>query len=357
MILINSSAALCPQTEKVNLQNGNKFIYGIYPLIFINFWPVLQISKLEYKDYYSTLGVNKNASQDEIKKAYRKLALKYHPDRTKGDKAAEQKFKEINEANEVLSDPEKRKKYDMLGDQWRYYQQQGAEGDFDWSRFSHRPGTSGTFYQYEGDIGDIFGSSGYSDFFEMLFGKEFGGTRRRSRTPRTTSLKGQDYSTEMEITLEEAYKGSSRMFRVNNQSIKLKIKPGIPDGHVLKIPGKGSPGLNSGQAGDLLIKIKIINDPVFERKGDDLYADLKIDLYTSVLGGKAQFKSFKGNVKVDIPKGTPNGKTLRLQKLGMPKYDKPTEYGDLYLKTHIQIPTNLSEKELKLFKELQKIRE
>ena len=314
---------------------------------------------MDFKDYYSTLGVSKSASQDEIKKAYRKLAMKYHPDKTKGDAEAEKKFKEVNEANEVLSDPEKRKKYDQLGKNWQSYQQKGgSQGGFDWSQYANMGGNSGgqTHYTFEGDLGDLFGGSGYSDFFDMLFGGGgLGGSRRRS-SRRTASVRGQDLQAEMEITLEEAYKGSSRIFELNGQSIKLKIKPGIPDGHTLKLTGKGSPGVSGGQAGDLLLTIKILKDPLFERKGDGLYANVDVDLYTAVLGGKASFTTLKGNVKIDIPKGTQNGKVMRLQKMGMPVYGKENSFGDLYLKVNVQIPQNLSSKEVKLFEELKKLR-
>lgn len=314
---------------------------------------------MDYKDYYKILGVEKNASQDEIKKVFRKLAVKYHPDKTKGDKEAETKFKEISEAYEVLGDPGKRKKYDQVGDNWRHYQQQGGPGSggFDWSQYGGTQGGGGTHYTFEGDLGDIFGGSGYSDFFETLFGREFGrGQTQTKRQRRTSSLKGQDYNAELEITLEEAYKGTSKIFDVNGQSIKLNIKPGIPDEHILKIPGKGSPGMNGGAAGDLLIIVRIKKDPVFERKGDDLYADLPVDLYTAVLGGKVEFGTFKGPVKINISKESTNDKVIRLQKMGMPEYGKPGEHGDLYLKLDVQIPKNLSEKEIKLFKELQKLK-
>ncbi len=318
---------------------------------------------MDFKDYYSILGVSKTASQDEIKKAYRKLALKHHPDRTKGDKKSEQKFKEANEANDVLSDPEKRKKYDQLGKNWQSYQQQGSgQGGFDWSQYANTGSGSGQpYYKFEGDMGDLFGNSGYSDFFEMLFGQSvagggFGGGARRKSGRRSAVTRGQDYEAEIQITLEEAYKGSSRVFDLQGQSIKLKIKPGIPDEHTLKLTGKGSPGSGGGQAGDLLLRVRILKDSVFERKGDDLYANINVDLCTAVLGGKAAFKTFKGSVKVDILKGTQNGKSLRLQKMGMPKYGKENSYGDLYLKINVLIPQNLSEKETELYKELQKLR-
>ena len=312
---------------------------------------------MEYKDYYKVLGVEKNATQAEIKNSFRKLAKKYHPDKTKGDKAAEQKFKEVNEANEVLSDPGKRKKYDQLGDQWKYYQQSGGQGqDFDWSRFSNM-GDGGQTFRYSGNINDLFGESGYSDFFDMLFGQGIGGQqRRRTAGKRTQVMKGQDYEAEVRITLEEAYKGTTREFDVDNQSIRLKIKPGIEDGQILKIPGKGSSGYDGGQAGDLLINIRVLKHPVFDRQGDDLYADLNVDIYTAILGGKAEFKTLKGSVKVNIPKGTENGKILRLQNMGMPKYNKPSEFGNLYLKINIQIPKNLTQKEVNLYKQLQKLR-
>jgi curved DNA-binding protein len=313
---------------------------------------------MDYKDYYKILGVDKSASQSEIKSAYRKLAVKYHPDKNKGNKQAEEKFKEINEANEVLSDVEKRKKYNQFGNQWQQYQQYGGQqGGFDWSQFANQGGGGQRTYQYEGDINDIFGNAGYSDFFEMLFGQEFGGrSSGRTRSSRTQNIKGQDAMAELPITLEEAYNGVSKVFTIDGESIKLNIKKGIEDGHVLKLPGKGNPGFGSGAKGDLLINIRVMNHPIFERDGDDLHAELKVDLFTAVLGGKASFNSLKGTVKVDIPKATQNGKVLRLQKLGMPKYGKNDEYGNLYLKINVQVPANLSHKETELFKELQKLR-
>ena len=314
---------------------------------------------MDYKDYYKTLGVEKSATQDEIKRAFRKLAVKYHPDKNKGNKQAEEKFKEISEANEVLSDPEKRKKYDQFGSQWQQYQQYGGQsgGGFDWSQFANQGGGQRS-YHYEGNLGDMFAGEGYSDFFDMLFGQSgisgFGG--RKSRTGRTRSMKGQDAYAELPITLEEAYNGVSKVFQVDGQSIKLNIKPGIEDGHILKIPGKGEAGYGGGSAGDLLITIHVMNHAQFERTGDDLNAGLNVDLYTAVLGGKVPFRSLKGNVKIDIPKGTQNGKILRLQKLGMPVYGKKDEFGNLYLKINVQVPSNLSNKEIELFKQLQKLR-
>lgn len=319
---------------------------------------------MEYKDYYKVLGVSKTATQDEIKKAYRKLAVKYHPDKTKGNKESEEKFKEINEANEVLSDPEKRKKYDELGENWKYYQQSGGaqQEGFDWSQYANQGGGQQHYtYSTGGDFGDAFGGSGFSDFFETLFGGGGGfrssqGSRSSKRSSRRANLKGEDLAAEMSITLEDAYKGAEKLFDLNGQSIKLKIKPGISDGQNLKLAGKGSPGFNGGASGDLLLKIHVLKDPLFERKGDDLYAEMRVNLFTAVLGGKAPIKTFKGTINVNIPKESQNGKTLRLQGMGMPKYGKSNQFGDLYAKLIIEIPTDLNEKELKLFKELSEMR-
>lgn len=310
---------------------------------------------MEYKDYYKILGVDKKAGSADIKKAYRKLAMKYHPDKAKGDKSAEEKFKSINEANEVLSDPEKRKKYDELGSNWQNYQQSGGGGGFDWSRYANQ-NQQGGYQQYSGDFEDMFGGSGYSDFFDMFFGGNFGGGGKSRRGGRNVSTMGQDMQAMIEITLREAYNGTSKVFNYNNQSIKLNIKPGIADGQVLKLAGKGGAGVRGGQAGDLLLTIKVIPDAVFERKGDDLYAFLNVPLYDAVLGGKVEFEMIKGKVKIDVPKECSAGKIFRLAKLGMPKYGKTGESGDLYLTVKIELPKNLSVKEIALFNELKKLR-
>jgi curved DNA-binding protein len=315
---------------------------------------------MDYKDYYEVLGVDKKATQDEIKKAYRKLAVKFHPDKNKGNKEAENKFKEVNEANEVLSDKEKRKKYDELGENWKYYQQSGGQDQgFDWSRYSNQGGRGQQQqYTYDGDMNDAFGGAGgFSDFFETLFGQGFGGQQTRGRqSARKAKMKGEDISAEMSITLEDSYIGAEKMFDLDGQSIKLKIKPGIANGQTLKLGGKGNPGYNGGNAGDLLLRIHVLKDPIFERKGDDLYTDMRVDLYSAVLGGKAPIKTFKGTINVNIAKESQNGKVLRLQEMGMPKYGKANSFGDLYAKLIIEIPTNLSEKEIQLFKQLSEMR-
>jgi len=326
---------------------------------------------MQYKDYYKILGVNRNATQDEIKKAYRKLAVKYHPDKTKGDKDSESKFKEISEANEVLKDPEKRKKYDRFGQNWKQYQEAGADaGGFDFSDFMRQGdsgrGRGGDWQEQSSPYGDTFhfeevfsgsgsgGRTGFSDFFETLFGEEFRSARARPRGRRTASMRGQDVTAETTLTLEEAYHGTSRIIQMDGKRVRVNIKPGIQDNQTLRMPGKGMQGIGGGQPGDLFLKIHINQHPVYKRDGNDLYKDVKVDLYTAVTGGKIEVDTLKGKIKLDIPKKTQSGKILRLPKLGMPVHNKPNEFGDLYIKLHIQIPEDLSEEDLKLFEKLKK---
>jgi curved DNA-binding protein len=316
---------------------------------------------MEYKDYYKVLGVEKTATQDEIKKAYRKLAVKYHPDKNAGNKEAEEKFKEINEANEVLGDAAKRKKYDELGENWKYYQQSGGQAqDFDWSRYQNQGGGGQQRYYTNQDFGGFEGfggGGGFSDFFETMFGGggfSQGGGARRGR--RSSAMRGEDMRASLSITLEEAYHGVEKLFTIDGQSIKLKIKPGVPDGHLLKLTGKGYAGSGGGAHGDLLLSIVVEPDSRYERKGADLYTDLPVDIVTAELGGKAEVKTFKGTIKVNIAKETDNGKSLRLPGMGMPIYGKENQHGDLYVKINLQVLKNLTEKETKLFKELAGLR-
>ena len=305
-----------------------------------------------YKDYYKVLGVGNSATPDEIKKAYRTLAKKYHPDKTKGDKTAEEKFKEINEANEVLSDPEKRKKYDQFGADWKHYEEAGAQpGGFDWSKYaSSRGGPSHRTTTNESD--GMFTDESVNDLFEMLFGQHSG--QRRGR--RSSAAKGEDLETETTLSLEEAYHGTTRLVRLNGQTIKVTIKPGITDKQMLRIPGKGGKGLNGGPNGNLFLTIKIAPHPEFHRIGNDLHSNLPVELYTALLGGKTQIKTLKGKVTINIPKGTPNGKELRLRGLGMPIYSKKNEFGNLLVKVDIVLPENLSEQEIDKFRELASLR-
>lgn len=313
---------------------------------------------MQFKDYYKILGVDKNASDKEIKKAYRKLANKYHPDKNQGDKVAEEKFKEVNEAYQVLSDPEKRKKYDTLGSNWEAYEQ----GGFDFSKYAGQsgPGGSRTFY-FEGDPSQFFGrgDSGFSDFFEMFFGAGRGQTedifsRFQGQTGgrRTRPVRGRDIEAEMNITLLEAYQGSKRTFELNGQKLRMEIKPGAYDGQKLRIKGKGTPGANGGPNGDLYIILRVVPDPRFKRDGDNLIYNAKIDLYTAVLGGTIEVPTMTGTARVKVPKGTSPGKVLRLKGKGMPIYGKPGMYGDMLVKLDVSIPTDLSDEQVKLFEKL-----
>lgn len=305
---------------------------------------------MTYKDYYSILGVQKAATPEEIRKAYRQLALKYHPDKNKGDKTAEEKFKDINEANEVLSDPEKRKKYDQFGQDWEHYQEAAKDGEkFDWSKYARQPGGGQRFEST--DFGDVFGGGEAGDFFEMLFGQPFGGRRGKS-----VAMRGADLEAEMDLSLEDAYHGATRMLTLDGQTIRIKVDPGIKDGQLLRLRGKGGAGLNGGPHGNLYLTVKIHEHPDFRREENNLYCDLPVGLYTAVLGGKVEVRTPKGNIKVDIPKETQNGKVLRLKGLGMPYYKEKNKYGDLYVKISVELPKSLSETELGLFSKLAEIR-
>lgn len=302
---------------------------------------------MDYKDYYKVLGVEKSASQAEIKKAYRALAKKYHPDKNKGEKGAEEKFKDISEAYEVLGDEEKRKQYDQLGSNWRQFQNTGG------GQYQRQPG--GGYSQ--GDYGDMFGGAGgggFSDFFEQFFGGSGGaagfGGQRTGRAPQ-----GQDYQAEMEISLQEAYDGTARLLNVNGQQLRIKTKPGVTDGQTLRINGKGGPSAGGGANGDLYINIRVLPVPRFERKGDDLYTALPVDMFTAILGGDAQVHTLSGQLKLKIPAGTQSGKTLRLRGKGMPQYGKADQYGDLYVKIEVALPTNLTDEEKDLLQQLREM--
>ena len=306
---------------------------------------------MTYKDYYKVLGVARTATTEEIKKAYRRLARRHHPDKNPGDKTAEEKFKEINEANEVLSDPEKRKKYDRFGVDWRHYQEAGGqEGQFDWSKFTARP--EGEVHFEGGDVDEVLGSEGASDFFEALFGHGLG----REKGTRTFKFRGHDVKAEMQVSLEEAYSGTTRLLKLNGQTIRVRVNPGIEDEQVLRLPGKGTVGVNGGESGDLYLTVRVAKHTEFRREGKDLYSDMSVGLYTAVLGGKVDVKTLKGKIRVDVAEETPNGKVLRLSGLGMPEYKTKNKFGDLYLKVSVQIPQNLTAKEFELFKELASLR-
>ena len=313
---------------------------------------------MDYKDYYKILGVSKTASQDEIKKAYRKLAVKYHPDKNQGDQASEEKFKEISEAYEVLKDPEKRSKYDEMGANWKQYEQQAEQNRR--SRTYTYGGPSGYGGGGAGDYSDMFGGGGFSDFFESFFGgggQTFGGPTAGGSRSTVQGLRGQDYEADVTLSLEQAYKGTNQILTVEGQKLRVKLKPGVEDGQTLKIGGKGGRGIQGGPNGDVYLKIKVTTHPTFERKGDDLYVDVPVDMYTATLGGKVNVDTLKGAVKIPIPQGTDSGKVLRLKGLGMPQHNNPSQFGNLFARVVITTPKDLTEEETKLLKELQALRE
>ena len=304
---------------------------------------------MDFKDYYKILGITKTASAEEIKKAYRKLAIKYHPDKNPNDKAAEEKFKEANEANEILKDENKRKEYDTLSDDYKNYQQSGGKQGFDGFNQGNR-NQGNQQYQSRGNSSQQFDESSFADFFANMFGGQNNGNSQRQQ-----QAKGQDFTAEMEISLEEAYQGTSRQVQLEFQKLAIKIKPGVSEGQILRLKGKGAKGFNGAPDGDVMITVHIIENAIFKRKDNDLNCTINIDLYTAILGGKTEIKTLKGKIIISIPNETANGKILRLKKMGMPIFNKPDEFGDLYATITIQMPTNLSEKELELFNQLAKI--
>lgn len=307
---------------------------------------------MEFKDYYKILGVDKSATQDEIKKKYRKLALKYHPDRNPGDKIAEEKFKEITEANEVLSDPEKRKKYDSLGANWKQYQNTGRGFEDFFSQFKGgRP--DGSSFEFSGNFGDLFGNvSGFSDFFEGFFGRG-GGKGRGYRSQQQT--KGQNYEAALYITLEDAFNGANKEVLIEGKKLRIKINPGTKNSKKLRLKNQGGLAAGGGERGDLYLTINIEKHPFYEVDGYDLYYDLYIDFTTAALGGKKKIKTIAGKfVNISIPEGTDSGKIFRLSGLGMYKSEKKINRGDLMVRIKVETPKNLSEDEKELLKELAK---
>ena len=324
---------------------------------------------MEYKDYYKILGVDKNASAGEIKKAYRKLARKYHPDVNPEDESAEEHFKDVNEAYEVLSDKEKREKYDRFGSQWRQYERAGGRAeDFDWSQWQTQPG-AGTGYRTVSpeEFEQIFGGSGgFSDFFETLFGGRaaggagygsgFGGDPFRQARARPRA--GRDLEQPVEVTLEEAFHGTTRTMQYETgRTIQARVPPGVRTGSRVRLSGQGRPGAGGGESGNLYLVVTVLPHDRFKRKGDDLYVDVPVDLYTMLLGGSTTVSSLDRQVRLTIPAETDNGRVFRLAGLGMPNLQNPNERGDLYATVQAQLPENLTQDEKKLFRELQGMRE
>lgn len=294
---------------------------------------------MAFIDYYKVLGVSKSATEKEIKKAYRKLARKYHPDLNPDDKEAEKKFKEINEANEVLSNAENRKKYDKYGKDWKH----GEE--FERAKQQQRS-------QSQQSQRQDFGQDQYSDFFESMFG----GRGDAFNQSRSTRFKGQDYNAELHLKLMDVYTTEKHVITVNGKKIRLTIPAGVENGQVIKIRGKGGEGVNGGPNGDLYLKFVIENESSFKREGSNLYQNIELDLYVAILGGEITADSFDGKVKLKIKPGTSNGSKVRLKGKGFPVYKQEGKFGDLIITFDVKIPKELSEKEKELFLELQKIK-
>lgn len=303
---------------------------------------------MAYIDYYKILGVDKNATQEDIKKAYRKLARKLHPDLNPDDKEAERKFKEINEANEVLSNTENRAKYDKYGEHWKHgeeyekaqqqqrqYQSQGQGSDFG-------GGFSGA------DFGE---GEDFSDFFQSMFGGA-GGFGRNSRGSASGKFKGQDVHAELNLNLRDAATTHQQTFDINGKKVRITIPAGVYDGQQIKLKGHGSPGHNGGPNGDLYITFNIPADPDFERIGDDLKTNVPIDLYTAVLGGDVKVNTLTGSVNLKVKPETQNGVTVRLKGKGFPVYKKEGQFGDLFVTYDVKLPTNLTDKQKQLFEQL-----
>ncbi len=334
---------------------------------------------MDYKDYYKILGVQRNADEKEIKKAFRKLAQQYHPDKNPGDKTAEAKFKEVNEAYTVLSDPDKRSKYDRFGAQWEQYERAGGRAeDFDWGSWSSMGGNGGarssartmTPEEFEQMFGGIGGGGDFSSFFDTLFGGMGGagrsGTQYRTRTgprygfnfdPRpgqqgATASREPRADVNVEVTLEEAYRGTTRVLQTDDGTrMEVNIPRGVKTGSRVRMRG----GIGSGK-GDVYLRITVAPDSRFVHEGNDLRVTLPVDLYTAVLGGEVEVPTLDRAVVLTIPAGTQNGKTFRLRGLGMPELKNPDQRGDILAVVEVQLPTNLSDEEKRLFEELRQVR-
>ena len=293
---------------------------------------------MEFIDYYKILGVDKKASEDEIKKAYRKLARKLHPDLNPNDKEAHKKFQQINEANEVLSDPEKRKKYDQYGKDWMHADQ------FEKQKQYQRSSPGGGYTYSEG-----FGEDSFSDFFASMFGGSPGG-RSRSR------FRGEDYQAELQLSLSDVFTTHKQTITIGDKKIRITIPAGIENGQKIKLKGYGGQGVNGGPNGDLYITFHIVNNTSFKRDGDNLHKTVELDLYTAVLGGEVTIDTLSGKIKLKVPPETQNNTITRLKGKGFPVYKKEGVFGDLFITYQVKLPTRLTEKEKELFRELAKLK-
>lgn len=295
---------------------------------------------MEYRDYYKILGVSRSASTDEIKKAYRKLAMQYHPDRNPGDKQAEERFKEMNEAYQVLSDPQKRARYDQLGDSYSQWQQNGSGENFDWGRWTTQPGGQ------QVNIDDLFGEGAFSDFFSAIFG----GTNMGQAVRNRTSRRAPSVQQQVTISLQEAFSGTKRTLQIGNRRVEVTIPAGARSGTKIRVPA-GGPGRGGGSASYIYLVVDLAEDPVFKVEGNDLHTQVTVDVFKAMLGGEAEVKTMAGKVLLTIPAGTQPDQAFRITGRGMPKLDRPEMKGDLYVRVKVQIPRQLTAKQKSLLAE------
>ncbi len=305
---------------------------------------------MEYKDYYQLLGVDRKATQDEIKRTYRKLALKFHPDKNPGDKNAENKFKDINEAYEVLGDPKKRARYDELGESYSQWQQTGGRGNFNWDAWQQAAGRSGGQQVYTGNLEDLFGGGGFSDFFQQIFGGMGGMPRAQTETRRRA--RPTHYEQPVTISLQEAFHGTQRILQLEDRRLEVKIPAGAQTGTRVRMAGAVPPSTANAQPADIYLVVEVAADPNFERNGDDLHTETPLDLYTAVLGGEARVHTLSGDVVLVVPAGTQPGQTFRLAGKGMPHLRNPQTFGDLFTRMKVQLPRNLTPAQRALFEQL-----
>lgn len=295
---------------------------------------------MAFIDYYKILGIAKTANEKDIKKAYRKLARKYHPDLNPNDKVAEKKFKEVNEANEVLSNTKNRKKYDQYGEHWEHAEE--------YEKAKQHQGQRQSQYQTSEDFSD----GDFSDFFETMFGR----SSSKSNQSRQVKFKGQDFNVELQLNLKDVYTTHKRTLTVNNKNIRITIPAGIENGQTIRIKGHGGKGINGGPNGDLYIQFSIVNITKFKRDSDNLHLTIDLDLYKALLGGEITVNTFDGKVKLTVKPETQNGTKIKLKGKGFPKYKRENQFGDLFITYQIKVPTNLSAEEKKLLTELSKLR-
>ncbi|WP_374330849.1 DnaJ C-terminal domain-containing protein [Soonwooa sp.] len=301
---------------------------------------------MAYIDYYKILGVDKNASQDDIKKAYRKLARKLHPDLNPNDKEAEKKFKELNEANEVLSNTENRAKYDKYGENWKHGEEY-EKAQQQQRSYSQNYGGGGGFSGADFGEGEDF-----SDFFQSMFGGSAGGFGRSSRGSSSGKFKGQDVSAELSLTLKQASETHQQIFEINGRKVRITIPAGVYDGQQIKLKGHGNAGMNGGPNGDLFITFNIAEDAIFKRNGDDLETEVTIDLYTALLGGEVMIPTLNSQVKLKVKSVTQPNTRVRLKGKGFPVYKKEGQFGDLFVTYKVEFPKELNDKQKELVEQL-----